>query len=144
MSRIPVLIALGLCLACRSQGSGETVNVMLHSDPAGAEFRTDAGHSGVTPAQITTDPRETLVIVFSHVGYESQRVVLPAVDSGVDVTSEWGSYRVDGPNDDGSGERDLTTVGWQFGVSAPSRGSKARARTVDVRLEPLPDTIIVE
>lgn len=68
--------------SCASIVTGASDTVRIESVPPGADFVTNSGHQGKTPAEITIPDKLLLTITCSSPGYQDTTVTLPSRMSG--------------------------------------------------------------
>ena len=76
------LVALLPLQACASIVTGSTDTVRISSSPSGADFRTNTGHQGTTPAEITIPDTVALTVTVSAPGHETTTTTLSSRMSG--------------------------------------------------------------
>jgi hypothetical protein len=72
------LVLLFLLPACATVMTGHTDYIELASEPTGAAYKTNGGLSGITPAGITVNEKENVVVTFSKEGYQSTSIQIPS------------------------------------------------------------------
>ena len=65
------LFVVGMCTSCASIITGPTDDVKIESTPSGANYETNTGHRGVTPATIQISDSINLSVRVWMDGYQS-------------------------------------------------------------------------
>lgn len=77
-----LLIGLLGFQSCASIVTGSTDTVRISSSPSGADYSTNTGHRGKTPAEITIPDTVALTVTVSAAGHQTTTTTLPSRMSG--------------------------------------------------------------
>lgn len=98
----PLLLIGGAALAvlfqsgCATVTRGTSEQLLVQSNPSGAQVRLSNGFTGVTPASFTVPRKGTIVVTFTKDGYEPAQVEVKAQLSGTGTAGFLGNAIIGG------------------------------------------------
>lgn len=136
MRCLPLSAALLALASCKSAPPAASPSELLvTSEPPGASYWTDAGHSGTTPDRIAVDASRPVVVTYVLAGYESVRLVVEPVRPAPRVESGFARVTHPQPEEDGLPEHS-SSLGFHVGIRRAEDPQPRREAFVE--LLPLP------